>query len=190
MSYPPAGDESMLGRAQIATLAGVGRPTVTAWERQETDFPSPWRSNGQDYFRRSEIMDWPDRRPVPSGRLVAGEPVGTTYGDRARKGEEAGRSPADAVRHHLGVWSSYRIPTGAVDEPHPENRRIVTDLMGSPVDRVRERPAVPVVFPRHLKDRAWIPWLLVMVLFSALVAVRVGCLKVLDGTPASGALLS
>jgi hypothetical protein len=115
---------------------------VTAWERQETDFPSPQRSNGQDYFRRSEIMDWLDRRPVPSGRLVAGEPVGTTYGDRARKGEEAGKPPADATKHRLGTGPSYRMPTGAVDEPRPENRRIVTDLMGSLIDRVRGAASV------------------------------------------------
>ncbi|BBJ41580.1 hypothetical protein SSPO_042980 [Streptomyces antimycoticus] len=39
-------------------------------------------------------------------------------------------------------------------------------------------------------NSAWIPWLLVMVLFSALVATCVGFLKILDGTPVSGALLS
>ncbi|MFG2759368.1 N-6 DNA methylase [Streptomyces wuyuanensis] len=137
MAYPPTGEDPLLGRAQIATLAGVGRPTVTAWENQETDFPSPRRSNGQDYFRQSEIMDWLDRRSVPSGRLVEGEPVGTTYGDRARKGQGA-----DAARHRLGTGSSYRMPTGAVDEPRPENRRIVADLMGSLVDRVRGAASV------------------------------------------------
>ena len=142
MPYPPTGEDPLLGRAQIATLAGVSRPTVTAWERQETGFPSPQRSNGQDYFRRSEIMDWLDRRPVPSGRLVAGEPVGTTYGDRARKGEEAGKPSADEAKHRLGTGPSYRMPTGAVDEPRPENRRIVTDLMGSLIDRVRGAASV------------------------------------------------
>ncbi|GFH78357.1 MULTISPECIES: hypothetical protein [Streptomyces] len=39
-------------------------------------------------------------------------------------------------------------------------------------------------------NSAWIPWLLVMVLFSALVAACVGFLKALDGTPVSGALLA
>ncbi|MFJ4806631.1 hypothetical protein [Streptomyces murinus] len=39
-------------------------------------------------------------------------------------------------------------------------------------------------------NSAWVPWLLVMVLFSALIAVCVGFLKVIDGTPVSGALLS
>ncbi|MFG3308252.1 N-6 DNA methylase [Streptomyces wuyuanensis] len=82
-------------------------------------------------------MDWLDRRSVPSGRLVEGEPVGTTYGDRARKGQGA-----DAARHRLGTGSSYRMPTGAVDEPRPENRRIVADLMGSLVDRVRGAASV------------------------------------------------
>ncbi|MFB6598235.1 hypothetical protein [Streptomyces diastaticus] len=39
-------------------------------------------------------------------------------------------------------------------------------------------------------NSAWIPWLLVMVLFSALVAACVGFLKTLAGTPVSGALLA
>ncbi|MFB7913874.1 hypothetical protein [Streptomyces sp. NPDC056061] len=39
-------------------------------------------------------------------------------------------------------------------------------------------------------NSAWIPWLLVMVLFSALVGACVGFLKALDGTPATGCLLS
>ncbi|MGI5470249.1 hypothetical protein [Streptomyces sp. CA-132043] len=39
-------------------------------------------------------------------------------------------------------------------------------------------------------NSAWILWLLVMALFSTLVAACVGFLKVLDGTSASGALLA
>ncbi|MCX4823766.1 hypothetical protein OG883_28615 [Streptomyces sp. NBC_01142] len=39
-------------------------------------------------------------------------------------------------------------------------------------------------------NSAWIPWLLVMVLFSALVAACVGFLKALDGSPAADAVLS
>ncbi|MFE9046528.1 hypothetical protein [Streptomyces sp. NPDC007818] len=35
----------------------------------------------------------------------------------------------------------------------------------------------------------WIPWLLVMILFSALVATCTGFLTTLDGTPPSKALL-
>ncbi|MFJ3304734.1 N-6 DNA methylase [Streptomyces sp. NPDC086549] len=115
---------------------------MTAWERQETDFPSARRSNGQDYFRRSEIMEWLDRRPVPPERLVAGEPVGTSYGNRARKGEQAGKPPAHAAKRRLGAGSSYRMPTGAVDEPRPENRQIANDLMGSLIDRVRGAASV------------------------------------------------
>ncbi|MEU2426331.1 N-6 DNA methylase [Streptomyces sp. NPDC007851] len=142
MSYPPTGDDPLLRRSQIAALAGVSRPTVTAWERQETDFPSARRSNGQDYFRRSEIMEWLDRRPVPPERLVAGEPAGTSYGGRARKGEQAGKPPAHAAKRRLGAGSSYRMPTGAVDEPRPENRQIANDLMGSLIDRVRGAASV------------------------------------------------
>jgi hypothetical protein len=39
-------------------------------------------------------------------------------------------------------------------------------------------------------NSAWIPWLLVMVLFSALIAACVGFLKALDGSPATDAVLS
>ncbi|MGI5470248.1 N-6 DNA methylase [Streptomyces sp. CA-132043] len=137
MSSRPTGEDPLLARAQIAALAGVNRPTVTAWEQQEADFPSPRRSNGLDYFRQSEIMDWLDRRLVPSGRLVAGETVGTTYGARARKRGGVGKLPTDVARRCLGAGVPYRIPTSAVDEPHPENRRIVAELMGNLVDRVR-----------------------------------------------------
>lgn len=57
----------------------------------------------------------------------------------------------------------------------------------------RHRPSAPTAPPASAAEptnNAWIPWLLVMVLFSALVAACVGFLKVLEGTPASGALLS
>lgn len=138
MIYPPlTGDDPLLGRAQIAALAGVSRPTVTAWERQSSEFPLPRRSNGQDFFRRSEIADWLDQRPVPSARLVPGEPEGTTYGDRLRKGEGVREPSAGVARGRLGAESSCRIPTSSVDEPSPENQRIVAELMGTLVDRVR-----------------------------------------------------
>ncbi|TYB45760.1 hypothetical protein FXF69_19100 [Actinomadura chibensis] len=45
--------------------------------------------------------------------------------------------------------------------------------------------------PRPLPpNSAWIPWLLVMVLFSTLIAVCVGFLKALDGSLAADAVLS
>ncbi|WP_405508080.1 N-6 DNA methylase [Streptomyces cyaneofuscatus] len=135
MSHLPTEVDPLLGRAQIATLAGVGRPTVTAWEKQ-AGFPSPRRSNGQDYFRHSEIMSWLDRRPVPSVRLLAGEPIGTTYGDRARR-SEGGELPTRSAGAERRDAGSYRVPSGTVDEPRPESRRIVTELMGGLVDRVR-----------------------------------------------------
>ncbi|NEC01324.1 N-6 DNA methylase [Streptomyces anulatus] len=120
----------------------MSRPTVTVWERQETGFPSPRRSNGQDYFRWSEIVNWLDRRNVPPARLVDGEPPGTTYGDRARARAGAGRSAAGASNRHPGGESSRRVPFGTVGEPNPESRRIVTDLMGGLVDRVRGAASV------------------------------------------------
>ncbi|MGW9302211.1 MULTISPECIES: hypothetical protein [Streptomyces] len=47
----------------------------------------------------------------------------------------------------------------------------------------------PAPAPPEAVNSAWIPWLLVMVLFSVLVGVCVGFLKILDGSPATGALL-
>ncbi|WP_335941627.1 hypothetical protein, partial [Streptomyces sp. PTD5-9] len=51
-------------------------------------------------------------------------------------------------------------------------------------------PATPPTSASEPANSAWVPWLLVMVLFSALIAVCVGFLKVIDGAPVSGALLS
>lgn len=130
-------DDPLLGRAQIAGLAGVSRSTITGWERQDR-YPAPRRSNGQDYFSQSEIISWLDRRAVPPERLAAGESVGTTYGDRARRWHGAAAPPAGtAGRRRPGAVSPYRMPTSAVQEPSPENRHLVTELMGSLVDRVR-----------------------------------------------------
>lgn len=39
-------------------------------------------------------------------------------------------------------------------------------------------------------NSAWVPWTLVMFLFSVLVAVCVGFLKALDGSPTADAVLS
>ncbi|MFE4588883.1 type I restriction-modification system subunit M/S [Streptomyces laurentii] len=49
---------------------------------------------------------------------------------------------AGAADRRPGAWSSYRVPTGTVDEPRHESRRIVTDLMGGLVDRVRGAASV------------------------------------------------
>lgn len=141
MSYPPTDEDPLLGQAQIAVLAGVSRSTITGWEK-ETDYPSPQRSNGQDCFRRSEVMSWLARRLVPSEWLAADEPVGITYADRSQKREETRKPPATTARRRLSAGSPYRIPTGAVDEPHPKNQRIVNDLMGILVDRVRGAASV------------------------------------------------
>ncbi|NEC12315.1 N-6 DNA methylase [Streptomyces sp. SID8014] len=138
MVHPKTSHDPLIGRARFATLAGVSRSTVTAWERQESGFPTARRSNGQDYFLWSETVDWLDRRPVPPGRLAAGEPVGTTYGDRARKKAGGDRLPSGTAEGLPSVTgASYRVPTGVDDEPLPENQQIVTELMGRLVDRVR-----------------------------------------------------
>jgi type I restriction enzyme M protein len=142
MSYPPTSEDPLLGRTKIAALVGVSRSTITSWEKRDAGFPSPRRSNGQDYFLRSEVMSWLDQRPVPPERLAVGEPVGTTYGDRARRREGTGRPSAGETERRSGARASYRLPSGAIDEPRPENRRIVTELLDAAVDRVRGAASV------------------------------------------------
>ncbi|MFJ6405964.1 N-6 DNA methylase [Streptomyces hydrogenans] len=114
---------------------------MTGWERTEKDFPAPRRSNGQDFFRWSEVAQWLDLRAVPPGRLVDGEPAGTSYGDRARK-RAAGAAAASGTATRRGAARPYRVPTGAVDEPGSESLRVVAALMGDLVDRVRGAASV------------------------------------------------
>ncbi|MFK0190461.1 N-6 DNA methylase [Kitasatospora sp. NPDC090308] len=126
-------DDSLLRRSRIAALAGVSRPTVTAWGKQYRDFPSPRRSGGQEYFRLSDILDWLDGRTVPSNRLVGGEPVGTTYGDRVRRNHTAGGEGPTG----LGAERPGAGPAPGTAAAGPDDERIVKELMGSLVDRVR-----------------------------------------------------
>ncbi|MDJ0342703.1 N-6 DNA methylase [Streptomyces sp. H10-C2] len=130
MPQPPKGDDPLLRRSEIATLAGVSRPTVTAWEKQELDFPTPRRSSGLDYFRQSEILAWLDQRPVPRRGLAGGEEHGIVYGARAR------RNMATDIPSHASPGRGPR-PKPAVDSPSPDDQRVVQELMGKVVDRVR-----------------------------------------------------
>jgi type I restriction enzyme M protein len=142
MSHPLTSEDPLLGRTEIAALASVSRSTISSWEKRDVGFPSPRRSNARDYFLRSEVLSWLDQRPVPPERLAVGEPVGTTYGDRARRREGAGKPSAGEAERPSGARTPYRIPFGAVDEPRPENRRIVTELLDAAVDRVRGAASV------------------------------------------------
>ncbi|MEV7212697.1 N-6 DNA methylase [Kitasatospora cineracea] len=112
-------------------MAGVSRPTVTAWEKQHQDFPSPRRSGGQDYFGFADVLRWLDRRPVPGNRLAEGEPLGTTYGDRVRRSRAADDGIAAGADRSRPVPAPGALPAEAGDE------EIVKELMGHPVDRVR-----------------------------------------------------
>ncbi|MGX9920683.1 N-6 DNA methylase [Streptomyces sp. NPDC002248] len=136
MAYPTASDDQLIGRAEFASLAGVSRSTVTDWEgRDKNGFPSSRRSNGQDYFLRSEVLNWLDQRLVPAARRADGEPAGTTYGQRARKRAGGAGFRAGATGHPPA--SPYRRPTGGDDEHSPEDRQVVAELTGRLVDRVR-----------------------------------------------------
>lgn len=130
MSKPPLGDDSLLRRSEIAALAGVSRPTVTAWEKQGDGFPTPRRSSGQEYFRKSEILDWLDRRPVPRRSLVEGEEPGITYGDRARRSRATERLAGGLS----GGDADLKPSTGL---SNPGDQQVARELMGKLVDRVR-----------------------------------------------------
>ncbi|MGJ7415024.1 N-6 DNA methylase [Streptomyces cinereoruber] len=82
-----ASNERLVTRSDIARLAGVNRPAVTNWARRHEDFPEPAGSvrtstGAADAFRVSDVAAWLAARRIPVGGLQAGEPEGTTYGDR------------------------------------------------------------------------------------------------------------
>lgn len=52
------------------------------------------------------------------------------------------------------------------------------------------QPSASMPAPAEPTNSSWIPWLLVMVLFSALVGACVGFLKALNGSSSADAVLS
>ena len=114
MSIADHGDQ-LHSQAEIASLAGVSRATVTLW-RRAPGFPPPERGGDSDLFRWADVLAWLDKRPVP-GRLLHGDPDGTTYGARARK-VLAGKPPtAEAAGVPLGGAAS-----GVALCPQPASR--------------------------------------------------------------------
>lgn len=103
---PPA--EVLVTRSDIARLAGVNRPAVTNWARRHEDFPQPVDSvrtgtGAADTFRASEVAEWLATRRIPVSGLQAGEPEGTTYGDRVLASLGVGRraTPQTVLTHIL-----------------------------------------------------------------------------------------
>ncbi|MFE0762369.1 N-6 DNA methylase [Streptomyces smyrnaeus] len=129
------GNDPLLRRSQIAALAGVSRPTITAWEKSASDFPAPWRAGDQEHFRRSDVLKWLDQRQIPRRKLAEGEKFGITYGDRFRRaGEVTGPSlpPAPLTE----------APKPAAASPGPGDHELVQQLMSGLVDRVRGAASV------------------------------------------------
>ncbi|MFE4215798.1 N-6 DNA methylase [Streptomyces sp. NPDC056844] len=117
--------DQLHSQAEIASLAGVSRATVTLW-RRAPGFPSPERGGDSELFRRADVLAWMDERPVPR-QLLRGDPDGTTYGVRARR-SLAGSLPAVADAPRPAVQDTRSGPRDAVH---------VRELMGPLCDRVR-----------------------------------------------------
>ncbi|MFG2873843.1 N-6 DNA methylase [Streptomyces sp. NPDC048337] len=143
---PYDGDDPHITRSQIARLADVTRPTVTAWERRSTDFPSPRKAGGTGYFLRSDILNWLDDRPVPLHLRRPGEGAEATYGARARGRVADAEETAKAKTKTKERQSrSAAVPTAGLQPvrsaaPDPSewrNRQVVRELMGPLADQVR-----------------------------------------------------
>ncbi|MFJ8754521.1 N-6 DNA methylase [Streptomyces sp. NPDC102441] len=117
--------DQLHSQAEIASLAGVSRATVTLW-RRAPGFPSPERGGDSELFRRADVLAWMDERLVPR-QLLQGDPDGTTYGVRARR-YLAERLPAAADAPRPAVQDTRSDPR---DADH------VRELMGQLCDRVR-----------------------------------------------------
>ncbi|MFF7022255.1 N-6 DNA methylase [Streptomyces klenkii] len=118
--------DPLITRTEIATQAGVARPTVTTWEKRHGDFPAPVRSGGAEYFHLSEVLDWLGARTVPRNQLRPGETAGTTYRDRIqdRQGIQQYPTPREAEARDAEGDSAI-------------GKALVNELMGSHADRVR-----------------------------------------------------
>jgi type I restriction enzyme M protein len=95
--------ERLVTRAEIATLAGVTRPTPNVWEGRHRDFPTPLMVEGRELFRLGEVLRWLEGRTVPRNARTPEEAVGITYADRIRWRLAGGVGPrwraVDAAEH-------------------------------------------------------------------------------------------
>lgn len=88
--------QQLVSRAAIAEMTGVQRSAITNWERRYTDFPSPTRAGGTDYYYLSDVLTWLKGRSVPPRARREDEREGATYADRVRTALIAA-SEAEAV---------------------------------------------------------------------------------------------
>lgn len=117
--------DQLHSQAEIAALAGVSRATITQW-RRAPGFPPPERGGESDLFHQADVLAWLDERPVP-GRLLQGDPAGTTFGARARAAL-AGK-PQNVSDAPEAVEPDMR--------PDPRDADRVRELMGQLCERVR-----------------------------------------------------
>ncbi|GIH67577.1 hypothetical protein Msi02_83940 [Microbispora siamensis] len=76
--------DRFVSRAELATLAGVRRPTITTWAKRHRDFPQPISFDKQEYFSLAEALKWLNGRMIAEKDRRAGEPPGFTYGARVQ----------------------------------------------------------------------------------------------------------
>ncbi|MFE0379810.1 N-6 DNA methylase [Streptomyces inhibens] len=132
MQQPPPADP-LVTRADIARLAGVKPPAVTNWTKRHSDFPTPLSSEGTEYFRLSDVLEWLATRTIPSSSRTGQEAASSTYADRARR-----RLPAPPHDSPAAVTHRTRIPRAPHDAGDSEEAaRLVAELTGPLAVRVR-----------------------------------------------------
>ncbi|MEU5399802.1 N-6 DNA methylase [Streptomyces sp. NPDC005963] len=118
--------QQLVSRAAIAEMAGVQRSAITNWERRYTDFPSPTRAGGTDYYYLSDVLTWLKGRSVPPRARREDEREDATYADRARTALIAA-SEAEAVEDlEAEGFSAARDTAG--DETDGEHLRLADIL--------------------------------------------------------------
>lgn len=118
--------DPLITRSEIASYAGVERPTVSNWARRHQDFPTPMRSGDVEYFRLTSVLRWLGGRRIPRAQLRADEGFGATYRDRVLSGWQARNGPVDPVSR-----------TESTEGAGEADKQCVSELMGSLSDRVR-----------------------------------------------------
>ncbi|GAA4181113.1 hypothetical protein GCM10022252_04940 [Streptosporangium oxazolinicum] len=77
--------DRFVSRAELATLAGVRRPTITTWAKRHADFPQPISLGDGEFFTLADALRWLDGRVIPEKERRPDEPTGFTYGGRVRR---------------------------------------------------------------------------------------------------------
>lgn len=117
--------DPLITRSEIASYAGVERPTVSNWARRHQDFPTPMRSGDVEYFRLTSVLRWLGGRRIPRAQLRADEGFGATYRDRVLSGWQARNGPVDPVSR-----------TESAEGAGEADKRCVSELMESLSDQI------------------------------------------------------